>query len=893
MAPEKNNNQLQKIINRSDVSILSNSEIQLLEGAVKHILAKKDYELLIKIFSNLHNHFNRKNDIEALLKLCYQFLPIILESEKLEELGQLYKKLSILHRIKGEYEMALDFINKSYETFEFTGNSYNLSAALNSKANIHLEQGEYSLALKNYHKSYELVKHLGKTDMYYLSKHNLAGIYFTLNFFDKALELYKQDFEIVKAEKNYDRCAAILQGIAEIYSEEDRLILALKYAKRAIEYWSMTNNIRGKANAYTAYGSILTKIEKYDEAIAHIEQSIEICESYQHKRGLLQAYYQLGNTYFLIKKYEKAIKYLEDARFLAQQINLNIELKKIYSILYKAYEFVNRNEDAYITMRELVALNENYFNLNLQAKVNEVQTNFELDKKELEYYKERELSEYKNNLFSYITHEFRTPLTLIKTPIELIKSNPSEAKNIHEHTQMIENQMDKMEKLLIQMLEINKLQEGKMPINKKIGGILSMLKNTVNSFENEIQTKKIHFIHKLPKKEIHLLYDEDKVEKIIINLLSNALKYTPNLGRIYMEVSYSEQILQIKIADNGIGIPEMYQEDIFNKFYRIPSEKNITGTGLGLSFVKELVELMHGTIEVESEIEQGATFTVRLPLERIQKLKANEEDTKSTVETETKKSNVLLVEDNYEVLKLLQSIFKEDYKVSTAMNGKDALKSINKSMPDLIISDVMMPLMSGIELCNTLKKDSKFSHIPIILLSAKSQLYDKLEGLESGADAYLTKPFSLEEIKKTVSNLILQRKTIIDKFSKTIAAFSDENMVSHEILILQKASEFILENIENEDLSVNDLANHLNMSRFTLIRRFKSINNMTPNVYIQKIRLEKAKEMIKNKVASMSEIAFKVGFASSTYFTSSFKKEFGITPKDFLHLSDSEQGGTL
>jgi YesN/AraC family two-component response regulator len=302
---------------------------------------------------------------------------------------------------------------------------------------------------------------------------------------------------------------------------------------------------------------------------------------------------------------------------------------------------------------------------------------------------------------------------------------------------------------------------------------------------------------------------------------------------------------------------------------------------------------MHGTIEVESEIEQGATFTVRLPLERIQKLKANEEDTKSTVETETKKSNVLLVEDNYEVLKLLQSIFKEDYKVSTAMNGKDALKSINKSMPDLIISDVMMPLMSGIELCNTLKKDSKFSHIPIILLSAKSQLYDKLEGLESGADAYLTKPFSLEEIKKTVSNLILQRKTIIDKFSKTIAAFSDENMVSHEILILQKASEFILENIENEDLSVNDLANHLNMSRFTLIRRFKSINNMTPNVYIQKIRLEKAKEMIKNKVASMSEIAFKVGFASSTYFTSSFKKEFGITPKDFLHLSDSEQGGTL
>jgi YesN/AraC family two-component response regulator len=214
-------------------------------------------------------------------------------------------------------------------------------------------------------------------------------------------------------------------------------------------------------------------------------------------------------------------------------------------------------------------------------------------------------------------------------------------------------------------------------------------------------------------------------------------------------------------------------------------------------------------------------------------------------------------------------------------------------MPDLIISDVMMPLMSGIELCNTLKKDSKFSHIPIILLSAKSQLYDKLEGLESGADAYLTKPFSLEEIKKTVSNLILQRKTIIDKFSKTIAAFSDENMVSHEILILQKASEFILENIENEDLSVNDLANHLNMSRFTLIRRFKSINNMTPNVYIQKIRLEKAKEMIKNKVASMSEIAFKVGFASSTYFTSSFKKEFGITPKDFLHLSESEQGNTL
>jgi signal transduction histidine kinase/DNA-binding response OmpR family regulator len=863
---------------------LDSTHFELLHNSFEDLEKANEVELLLLIYRILHDYYNHHNEIENHEKLCYQFMPLMIKIKDYMNLGRIYLELSIIKRVKGEYEASLEYIQKSIHTYEQAKNYERVSIALNSLANIYLEKGQYSLALENYHKSFELIQNEKRTDFYYLVKHNLARIYIILNFYDKALELYKQDYDTVMAEKNYERCGAIFQGVAEIYTEENRLMLAYKYAKRSIEFWEKSTNLRGKASAYTTYGSILSKYKKYDEAIKYFNISIDICESFPYKRGLIQSYGELGATLYEMDDYKGAIENLVKARDMAKIINLNFELKKIYSTLYIAFEKNNQKEESYETMKELIILNETYFNLNIQAKVNEVQVNFEMEKKEIEYNKEREVADYKNNLFTYLTHEFRTPLTLIKTPLELIRME-TEDESIKQRVDLIESQMENLQKLLGQLLEINQLQEGKMPINKKAGGLLPVLWHIIRDFEKEMKLKKINFIHKIPKKDNQLFFDEDKVEKIIKNLLSNSLKYTQEFGSIFLEVSVYEEKLKIKVNDNGIGIPKKYHKDIFTKFYRIPTSENVTGSGLGLSFVKELVDLMDGEISLDSNKKTGTTFEVKIPIERfdkVLKVKENEDD----VETGSKKMNLLIVEDNFEVLKLLKDIFKETYKIHFATNGKEALTQIKKTYPDLIISDVMMPIMNGIELCAQLKNDEKHSHIPIILLSAKSQIHDKIEGLESGADAYIAKPFSLMEIRKTVDSLIQQRKKIIYKYSKNSLQFSEEELVSQDMMIIQSATEFVLEHIENENLSVVDLSNHLNMSRFTLIRRFKGINNMTPNNFIQKIRLEKAKELLKNKVASVSEIAYKVGFASTTYFTSSFKKEFNVTPKEYYNGKD-------
>jgi DNA-binding response OmpR family regulator/anti-sigma regulatory factor (Ser/Thr protein kinase) len=409
----------------------------------------------------------------------------------------------------------------------------------------------------------------------------------------------------------------------------------------------------------------------------------------------------------------------------------------------------------------------------------------------------------------------------------------------------------------------------------------------IHLFEPEMHDKGINFTYHLPKKTIQGYFDTDKIEKIISNLLSNALKFTQNSGNIEFSADINHDVLTVVIKDNGLGIAPEYQEHVFDKFYRIPTTKDVKGSGLGLSFVKELVSLLHGEIKLESEQKKGSKFTITLPIERIEKLKkAVKTAQESNSAMNTKKNSILIVEDNLEIQKLLREVLQETYKIYTADHGRDAIAKIKKHIPDIVVSDIMMPLMNGIELCNFIKQDENLNHTPVILLTAKTQVNDKLLGLESGADAYITKPFNIEELSKTISNMLEQRKKILDKFSSNILKLSDEDLVSSDHVFLYQAKEFILTNLENENLSVNDLSKHLNVSRFTLIRRFKKVNNSTPNFYIQKIRLEKAKELIKNKVANVTEIAFKVGFSSTTYFSYSFKKEFGLTPKEYFNQSE-------
>lgn len=836
----------------------------------------------IQYYDNYKKYLTTNNKDLEFQKFNTELLPILEEQRDFGFLGRINMELSIYHRMNGDYDSFFRYNRDALEAYQKTGNSVFIATAFNSLANYHQELGDISSALQYYHQAFENVKIDRTSNAYYIIKHNLASIYYELNYFSKAKELFAEDLETFKEIGNYDRYAKAMLGIADIYSEEKRYKLAYKYTKLALENWDKTNDVRGKGMALAQLGKIMKVFEKYDEAIEYLLESKKILDSIAYKYGQLKPYALLGETYIAMKNYPEAIVYLEKAEEIAASINQRFELRKIYNNLYKAYEGDGLQDKAYQTIKKLTQLNENMFNVSLQAKVNEIQINFELEKKDIEYTKEREINEYKNNLFTYITHEFRTPLTLINTPLEMLK-NEMDIDAVRGKIENITTHVQHMQHLLDQLLDINKIEEGKMPILKKAGSISPLLWHIVHLFEPEMSDKNIDFVYNLPKKNFQAYFDTDKIEKITSNLLSNAIKYTKDGGKIFFNASFDKNNLIIEVRDNGVGIDEQFQGEVFSKFYRIPDTSDVKGSGLGLSFVKELVTLLNGEISLESRVGQGSKFTVTIPIERIDKPPKEIKSVASSNSEESlpKQQVVMVVEDNYEILKLLRDVLNEKYKVYTADNGRDAIQKMKKHVPDIIISDIMMPLMNGIELCHFVKQDEVLGHIPVILLSAKSQLSDKIEGLESGADAYITKPFNISELQHTVGSILNQRKKIFEKFSSNVLNISEEELISADRVFVNQATEFVLKNIENEGLSVNDLARQLNMSRFTLIRKFKKINNSTPNTFIQKIRLEKAKELIKNKVANVTEIAFKVGFGSTTYFSYSFKKEFGMTPKEY------------
>lgn len=859
-------------------------EIQTLEKVFFGYDSIIDNSLILSISNLFYSIYKSNAQNQKLEELIYNLLPILESKKDYGRIGVCYKDLSYLERLKGNYQLSYKYINTSLDNYKKSGDTIRIAGAYNSLGNFYLDTGELNHALENYYKAYENVKPFSDNDSYYVIKNNLANIYQSLNYFSKAKDLYIQDLDRLKEQNLYARYAASLLGIAQIYKEEKRTKLAFKYAKLALESYEKSDDQVGYATAISTLGSIYGLFEKYNEALEYYEKAKDILEKINYKLELLKLHNMIGETYLNMGKTDLAIEYLELAKQMAEDIKQNFELRKIYDNLYKAYDQNGDPLTAYQILKELTKLNNNLFNFSLQAKVNEVQVSFELEKKEIEYNKEREINEYKNNLFSYLTHEFRTPLTLINTPIELLK-NETDIDQIRAKMANVSTHVQHMQHLLNQLLDINKIEEGKMPVMKKAGNINPLLWHIIHLFEPEINDKGIQFNYSLPKKNVQGYFDTDKIEKIISNLLSNALKFTSEGGHIDFKAEIDANNLVFTIKDNGVGIAQEHQEHIFNKFYRIPTTKDVKGSGLGLSFVKELVQLLNGEISLESELYKGSKFTVSLPLERIEKQhkEAKKTEDNSADEGGNKKQSIMIVEDNIEIQKLLREVFQEKYKVYTADHGRDAVTKIKKHIPDLVVSDIMMPLMNGIELCNYIKQDENLNHTPVILLTAKTHVNDKLLGLESGADAYITKPFNIEELDRTVTNMLSQRRKIMDKFSSNILRISDEELLPSDRVFLKQATEFVLDNIENEQLSVNDLAKHLNVSRFTLIRKFKSVNNSTPNYFIQKIRLEKAKELIKNKVANVTEIAFKVGFSSTTYFSYSFKKEFGLSPKDYFN----------
>ena len=540
---------------------------------------------------------------------------------------------------------------------------------------------------------------------------------------------------------------------------------------------------------------------------------------------------------------------------------------------------------------------------------------FKLD--EVKLMERAETDRMKSRFFANISHEFRTPLTLILGPSESIITRTSED-DTKKLAGSIKRNANRLLGLINQLLDLSKLEAGELKLKASIGNIVSFTKGITMSFESIAERKDITLKVKTTNDKIEIYFDKDKMTKILTNLLSNAFKFTTAGEEITVAINETEKnSVEIIVRDTGIGISKEEIPKLFDRFYQVDSSqtREHEGTGIGLALTKELVELHHGSINVDSKkgdpdlVGTGWTeFTIELPLGRehlssdeiVELVEPVEEETivneeeylspTSGIQTEMSneivndKTIILVVEDNAEVRKYIKDSLGEEHQVEEAVNGEQGVEKAEKIIPDLIISDIMMPKMDGNELTRLLKNDEKTSHIPIILLTAKSEQESKIEGLETGADAYLTKPFNAKELQVRIKNLINIRKKLQEKFR--IGYFlpkQDEKKLSTlDEQFMYKVVEVIEQHISEEEFSIIEFAREVGMSRSQIHRKLRALTGKSPSRYIRMVRLTRGRKLIEERAGNISEIAYLVGFSSPIYFAKCFKDEYGFPPSELV-----------
>ncbi|MCE3076329.1 ATP-binding protein [Chryseobacterium gwangjuense] len=513
----------------------------------------------------------------------------------------------------------------------------------------------------------------------------------------------------------------------------------------------------------------------------------------------------------------------------------------------------------------------------------------EIKLKQKEALELRKLDAIKNNFFSNIAHEFRTPLSLILGPAEQLKTE-SVSEDRNKLFDTIKKNTGSLIQLTDQLIDIAKLEAGVLTPQMVWGDAIMVISQVVNAFSEEAFTKKISLTLEAPAKA-ECLFSINTLDRILYNLISNALKFCSAGDHITVKVSHNENGLLLKVQDTGSGIPDEEQHKIFTRYFKGTQQDELQGNGIGLSLVKELVELHQGTIDLESTTSQpsGTIFSIWLPLESQKNTNTNPKHKNETLADNF--ATLLIVEDNKDLSQFLTDNLRDSYTIFVAENGKQALDIALEKMPDLILSDVVMNEMDGFEFCKTLKNNININHIPVILLTAKADMESKIEGLSYGANDYIIKPFSITELKYRISNQLLQQKKQYEYLKNTFLLPEtevkeieiQENSITNSINndFLNKIHKIIEEHLDNKDFSVDELATALSMSRSNLHRKVKAMFDMPTGEIIKTYRLKRASELLKQNY-TISEVTYMTGFNTPSYFTKCFKEYFGHTPTEHL-----------
>lgn len=520
----------------------------------------------------------------------------------------------------------------------------------------------------------------------------------------------------------------------------------------------------------------------------------------------------------------------------------------------------------------------------------------ELNREKLEREKIEEINQVKLRFFTNVSHDFRTPLSLILSPVESLleeETDPVKAGNL----QIIRQNAQRLLRLVNQVLDFRKVEMQRMKLNIESADIVGLLRNISLTFSELAEKKGITFIFESGLDELVMDFDPDKIEKIFFNLISNALKFTEKDGSVIVNVRRKDTgDLEIMVADTGICIPKEDLPYIFERFYQVEKHSGLStkGSGIGLTIVKEFVDMHGGKIQVMSKAGVGTTFFVTLPIvnekqpdaemaveESVTPLRSVSDGLPrlSVEEKPDARQLLLLVEDNEDMRRYLETEFEKTYEVIACETAEAGWKIIRERMPDIVILDVMLPGMNGIELCKMVKNEFVTSHIPVILLTARTADEQMIEGFDAGADEYMPKPFNFRMLLKRIDNILMQRRRFRENLKRDTIDISPLEMQSPDQIFINKVLELIEQNMDDPDLDIPYLCDKLAVSHVNFYRKIKSITGMNVNMFIREVRLKKAAQMLRVKGVSVSDVMYDVGFNHRSYFSQCFKEMFGVTPK--------------
>ncbi len=835
-------------------------------------------------------------------------------------LGQSYLNQGKSDLATEQFELCQKYAIERMDTFV-------VAATYDALASVMSQIGDREGAIGYYLKSIRVLEKLGKNSGLAQAYMNMGVAYFELDDLEKAMESRKNGTVYAELTGDPYLINKARLAVAGSYNSFDQPDSALYLLLPAVVYFESENNLRFLNGTYNELGITYSNLGKSDSAMMYYEKSIALLKQHGYSFALPGTLVNYGHVLNKTGKYSEAVQACQEALPIVRTLSYPSLESEICGCLYVNFKAVNQADSALYYYELQLMLEDSINNVEIQKSIleEEMESSFSQEKeviiadanaviaeeKSLRMvwvigafillaalvilylaFRQKQKSNaiiqrekhYLDNLLHNLVHEFRTPLTLIKGPTEELLKKDSENKLLR----LVDKNSDQMLSLVNQVLDFAKIKAGRLEVSNEITNLHLFTNDTIALFEPAAREKKVSLANDIQNKNSTIKMDGDKLFKIISNLLTNAIKYSNDGAKVVLKTNVTGGILTVNVSDTGIGISTADQEKVFNKFYQVDATitRKGEGTGLGLAFVKELVQLMNGEISLTSKLGEGTNVQVKLPVQMVEGysesvLEVSQEENIKATEVETvdmtiNKSKVLIIEDNRDLQDFLNQILTaEGYEVHSAMNGALGVEKAVEIIPDLVISDVMMPEMDGYQVVQQLKNNFATEHIPIVILTAKASFDSMIEGLGSGADDYLSKPFKSQELILRVANQIKRQEILQQKYLQS--SNSEISVVKHALI--EKIEEITKSDLTTQ-LTVEELAEKCALSRSQLHRKIKFITGLSTTALLTKIRLDLALIDLRKTDLTVAEIAYNYGYNDPAHFTKLFKKEFSKTPSD-------------